>query len=100
MVTALSTLTRLEILHLNISSDPDSENQPLPQPTRAVLPSLTSLRFKGPNEYLEDFLVWIDAPLLDKLNSALTCINPDIVHSARHPTTSSVHQPHTKVSGT
>ena len=79
MVTALSTLTRLETLHLNIASDPGWENQPLPQPTRTALLSLTSFKFIGANEYLEDFLSRIDAPLLDKLTSSLICFDPDIV---------------------
>ena len=78
MVTALSTLTRLETLHLDIASNPGWENRPLPQPTYTVLPSLTSLRFIGSNEYSENFLSRIDAPLLDKLNSAFNCFDPDM----------------------
>ena len=78
MVTALSTLTRLETLHLDIASNPDWKSQPLLQPTRVVLLSLTSLRLNNGNEYSEDFLARIDAPLLDKFNSAFTCFDPDM----------------------
>jgi hypothetical protein len=68
MVTALSALTRLQVLHLGPESDgfhPDSENRRLPLPTRTVLPSLIELSFEGVIEYLDDFMAQIDAPLLD-----------------------------------
>lgn len=93
MVTALSALTRLKVLHLThlygprFPSLPDRENRHLPLVTRTVLPlpSLTVLRVKGDNEHLEDFMARIDAPLLDYLEVAFTwtSINRDIVLDTR-----------------
>ena len=37
--------------------------------TRAVLPSLTSFRFNGDSNYLEDLLAQIDAPILQNLSA-------------------------------
>ena len=71
MVTTLSALTRLRLLHLGPEFDefhPDWENRRLPPPTRTVLPSLIELRFEGVIEYLDDFMARIDAPLLDRLH--------------------------------
>ncbi len=71
MVTALSALTRLQLLHLGPEFDlfhPDWENRRLPLPTTTVLPSLIELRFEGTIEYLEDLTARIDAPLLDRLD--------------------------------
>jgi hypothetical protein len=74
MATALTTMTRLESLSIGFALEFDSpqsrsdpESQPLPPPTRFALPALTQLEFKGVYEYLEGFLVRIDAPLLDDL---------------------------------
>jgi hypothetical protein len=70
IVTALSVLTRLKCLHIGFESHrsrPDRKAQRLPPSIRTLLPVLTRLRFKGVDEYLEDLLVRIDAPLLDKL---------------------------------
>jgi hypothetical protein len=70
IVTGLSALTRLKVFHLKPKFDrphPDWENRRFSLPTRAVLPSLAVLEFKGVNEYLEDFIARIDAPLLDHL---------------------------------
>jgi hypothetical protein len=81
IVTALSTLTRLKVLRLELrvefdQSLPDLENRRLPLPTRAVLPSLTVLGFKNVNEYyLEDFMARIDAPQLDHLNTVFYSFN-------------------------
>ena len=77
MVTALSTLTRLETFHLEIESFSDRENRLSPLPTRAILPSLTVLRFECPSEYLEDFMLRIDAPILGYLDIALNCSYAD-----------------------
>jgi hypothetical protein len=71
MVTALSALTRLQILHLGPEFDefhPDWENRRLPLPTRTVLPSLIELKFEGVIEYLDDFMARIDTPLLNHLD--------------------------------
>ena len=74
IVTVLSTLTRLETLHLDLESDsssPDWENRPLPLPTPTVLHSLIKLRFNGLIEYLDDFMARIDAPSLYHLDIAI-----------------------------
>jgi F-box-like len=67
MVTCLSILTNLEILHLLFTSSqsrPDQENRRSPPPTRSILPALTKFSFEGINEYLEDLVSWIDSPRL------------------------------------
>jgi len=65
MATCLPMLTSLETLRLEFESPqyyPDLKSRrPFP-PTRSVLPTLTIFRFKGVNEYLEEFVVRIDAP--------------------------------------
>jgi hypothetical protein len=67
MVTALSTLTRLNALNLGFlspRSQADRASRRPPPLTRAVLPALTSLRFTGDSEYLEDIVSRLEAPLL------------------------------------
>ena len=54
MKMGLSTSRRLETFHLETESFFDWENRSSPPPTRAILPSLTVLRFECPREYLED----------------------------------------------
>ena len=68
MATCVAALPNLEVLFIAFayrSSDLLQTSPPLL--TRAVLPALTSLRFKGNSEYFEDFLARIDAPLLNRL---------------------------------
>jgi len=70
MVTALSALTRLKILHFepNYYARSESPNDLYPSSpllTRTVLPSLTVFDLRGNNENLEEFVARIDAPLLD-----------------------------------
>ena len=70
MVTALSALTRLEVLRIGFESPrshPDRKVRRLPPRTRTVLPVLTQLWFNGASEYLEDLVARIDVPRLDKL---------------------------------
>jgi hypothetical protein len=69
-VSALSTLTSLETLHLQFQSLSHSDQAGRwPHPfTRSALPALTSFEFNGANEYLEDFVSRVDAPRLDILN--------------------------------
>jgi hypothetical protein len=69
MVTCLSALTSLKILHLNFLSQPgpDWESRHPPSPTRSILPALTEIQFKGTGEYLEDLVACIDAPQLKDL---------------------------------
>ncbi len=68
MGSCLSTLTRLKTFHFTLTSEsrrwPNREcRRPLP-PTRTVLPALTDFLFGGVDEYLEDLVARIDAPLL------------------------------------
>ena len=70
MVTCLSALTRLEALTIefeSVQSRPDQRSRRPPPQTRILLPVLNKLEFEGVNEYLEDLVAWIDAPLVDHL---------------------------------
>ena len=70
MATCLSALTRLNGLRMEFvspRSHPNRESRRLPQLTRAVLPNLIRLHFKGVSEYLEDLVARIDAPRLKRL---------------------------------
>ena len=74
IVTALSTLTRLERLWLcfkSPQSQPDPAHQRPPPPTRSVLPNLTYFQFIGDSEYVEVVMAHIDAPRLNDLFIAL-----------------------------
>ena len=67
MITALSTLTSLQILRLMFESPrscPDRETRRPPLQTNIVLPDLTCFWFKGVTEYLEDLVASVDAPRL------------------------------------
>jgi hypothetical protein len=71
MVASLSTLNRLEKLGLLFRSPRsrvDRENRHPSPLTRAVLPALVKLHYKGDSEYLEDMMSRIDAPPLNDLN--------------------------------
>lgn len=85
MVTALSTLTRLKILEFGFRfNHTDWENRSLPLPTRTVLPSLTALSYEGGNEYSEEFMARIDAPLLDHLSiTSFSHLERDVVFDPR-----------------
>jgi hypothetical protein len=73
IVTALSALTRLKVLYLDLNkSYPDWESRHLPLPPPTILPSLTALKLIGATEYLEDLLARIDVPLLDHLDIKFT----------------------------
>ena len=67
MVTYLSGLTSLQVLNLGFqspSSRPDRRSQRPLLLTRVDLPALTLLEFTGVSEYLEDFLVRINTPVI------------------------------------
>ncbi|KAN0132877.1 hypothetical protein V8E53_009242 [Lactarius tabidus] len=69
MVAGLATLTRLEYLNIgfrSVNSRPDRTS--LTPTTRTLLPALTSFKFGGAREYLEDFAARIDAPLLNSIS--------------------------------
>ena len=70
MATCMSMLPRLQSLSIIFQSQesfPDLTNRRPPSPARAVLPALTTFRFKGVIEYSEDLMTRIDAPLLNYL---------------------------------
>ena len=70
MVACLSALTKLEEFELECESPRTStlRSRRLLPSTRCVLPALTSLRFNGSYEYIEDLVIPIDSPLLDNLD--------------------------------
>ena len=71
MVTCISALPRLEVLHIEYESPrsrPPVEHRRLPHPRRSVLPALTHFMFVGVSEYFEDLVDQVDAPLLDHLD--------------------------------
>ena len=73
MATSLSALTTLESFFLHFRYPRprpalESRRPPPPPLTRSILPSLTSIWFKGASEYLEEILARIDAPRLDELH--------------------------------
>ena len=84
MAAALSTLTSLEILFLKFQSPescPDLETERPPPSIRSVLPVLKYFDFKGASEYLEDLVIDIEAPQLNKL--MITFFN-DVVFDTPH----------------
>jgi len=67
MITCLAAMTRLESLSLGFCfprSGPASRRPP--PPTHIIFPALTHFKFRGVSETLEDLVVRIDTPLLDK----------------------------------
>ena len=71
MVTLISVLSSLEELVLQFRSTqsrPDWESRRWPPSKRSVIPALHYFYFKGVIEYLEDLVVFIDAPQLNALS--------------------------------
>jgi len=73
LVDCLSALTKLKCLVLEFHSPlhpslRDRTSRPPSSLARIVLPSLTSLQFKGVSEYLEELVSQIDIPLLEDLS--------------------------------
>jgi hypothetical protein len=69
MVACLSSLNRLESLHLGFKSRQSRPDQPRPFPqTRVLLPALIRLVFKGMSKYSEDLVAHIDTPVLNQLH--------------------------------
>ena len=70
IVTGLAVLANLKILTIGFESPlscPNRKRRRPPPPSRAILPVLTRFEFYGVNEYLEDLMARIDAPLLDSI---------------------------------
>jgi len=86
IVTWLAPMTRLKSLFLGFHSPqscPDPEHRRPPPLTRAVLPALTHLNYRGVSEFLEDLVARIDTPLLD--NAEITFFNQLIFDIPRLP---------------
>ena len=69
MVAALSTLTKLEELHIHFGQpqfSADQAGQHPPQLALVVLPALSSFYFMGHSKYLEGIVAQIDTPLLNE----------------------------------
>ena len=69
MVTGLSALTQLKSLYLTFLPFRDLSDKAIripPPHTRALLPALTNLHFRGVSEYMEDLAAQTDASLLEK----------------------------------
>ncbi|KAH9170261.1 hypothetical protein EDB89DRAFT_2230702 [Lactarius sanguifluus] len=70
MVASLAALPRLKTFTIEFDwrSDAHRPDRIHPPPvTRTVLPALTSFRFLGTSEYLEDLVARIDGPQLDQI---------------------------------
>ena len=77
IIAGISALTKLKIFALEFEYDTprERESQLAPSPTPAVLPALSSFKFKGVSEYLEDIVALIDAPQLGNLDIAFYSFN-------------------------
>ncbi|KAH9067013.1 hypothetical protein EDB83DRAFT_2380510 [Lactarius deliciosus] len=68
MVACLATLPRLVHLAIGFRSETSCPDRIRPLPiTRTVIPALTSFRFVGASEYLEDLVAHIDGPQLNQI---------------------------------
>ncbi|KAH9965383.1 hypothetical protein BC827DRAFT_1184257 [Russula dissimulans] len=68
IVTCLSMLSQLEAFSILFQFPIPRHGKNIPPPKRVILPALTSFGFQGSNEYLEDLLAKIDAPILAHLS--------------------------------
>ena len=71
IVALLPALSSLEILALGFRSPqsrPGRGYRRLPPPYRFILPALKELIFKGVTEYLEELVIHIDTPQLDRMD--------------------------------
>jgi F-box-like len=85
MVKGLSALTRLALLRIDFDEESETIQVRGPPPlTRALLPALTELRFRGVNEYLENLLARIDAPQLKIITIKLFGNHADIRQVVSH----------------
>ena len=84
IVTCLSVMTKLEDFTITIDFHQHRPGQGRRRPspdTRTLLPDLTSLKFGGFDEYLEDLVARIDTPLLNEL--VITFFHQQIFHTPR-----------------
>jgi hypothetical protein len=73
IVTSLAVLVNLKYLTITYECYLGFYPNPrhLPEPARAVLPSLTHFEFRGISEYLEDLVARVRAPLLDSIRISI-----------------------------
>ena len=92
IVTGLAVLANFESLTIRFEFFPSLQNQEIRSPLpNAHRPSLSYFFWsKGDSEYLEDLLVWVDAPLLDsiwiKIFHQLKFVIPQLAHFMRRTT--------------
>jgi hypothetical protein len=67
MVACLAVLPRLSIFRIGFRSATRPDRIRPPPITRTVLPALTSFRFNGASQYLEDLVAQIDSPQLSQI---------------------------------
>ncbi|KAN0140950.1 hypothetical protein V8E53_001394 [Lactarius tabidus] len=70
MVVGLTVLTRLRTLSIKFNkgaSQPDQWRSRSNPPVPTILPALTTFRYTGYSEYLEDLLALIDTPLVNDI---------------------------------
>ena len=68
IASLLSVLSSLKLLSLEFQSPQSRPDREIRRPPPSVIPTLSSLRFKGAIEYLEDLVTRIDAPQLERMN--------------------------------
>ena len=92
IVTGLAMLANFESLTIRFEFFPSLPNQEIRSPLpNAHRPSLSYFFWsKGDSEFLEDLLVWVDAPLLDsiwiKFFHQLKFVIPQLAHFMRRTT--------------
>ncbi|KAI9447016.1 hypothetical protein F5148DRAFT_1153570 [Russula earlei] len=97
--TALSAMSRLETFYLGFQSPLYSESRPRSPLARSVFPALTRLVFKGAQEYLENLMAQIEAPLLEYIlmNLRRIPVNHEMTPSSHtqrfHDPTTAIHTP-------
>ena len=67
LISVLSSLDTLHLIFQSPQSRPDWQSRRLPAPQRSILPALTKFSFKGVTEYLEEVVIRINTPQLDKM---------------------------------
>jgi hypothetical protein len=94
MITSLSTLTSLETLELQFKSpqsSPEQETRHSLLPTRSIFPALSTVWFKGANEYLEELVARIVAPQLRRLEAIffndIDLDTPELIRIVSHSST-------------
>ena len=67
MATCLAALPRIDTFDLQFQLSIPLPERMRPPLTRIILPALTSFKFRGASEYLEDLVAQIDSPQIDRV---------------------------------